>query len=387
MDSVPRRRLRNLTNSGTIQGGNATNSGSAAGGSGLANYGVITTLTNKGTISGGKANSLAADGWGGLGIANTKAIGTLVNSGTITGGNATGATGAFGGTGIGNSGTIGTLSNSGTIQGGSGAAAIGSIGGGLGTVANTGSIIGSIYIKDQGVTITGGPALTFGKLTGLSNSVGFIDIETGNLTFASGATSLNDNIAVNGGKGTVYNQGSLMVAAPLTITGGFDQTQTGELDLEFAGVSWGEYGSLYVSGGVTLNGELNLDATGGFGFMTGQTFDILGFNANSLTGNFNSLLLDGVACTSTVADTWTCGTTVFNEVIDQSTGWIALDVTAANALLGAVVSTRLFDAPAVLLDSDVSTSVPEPSTWALIAMGFLGLGGLSTRRRKRSLPT
>ena len=240
-------------------------SGSAAGGTGLANYGTITTLTNKGTISGGAASSLAADGYGGLGIVNEKTIVTLTNSGAISGGNATGATSAFGGTGIFNSGTIGTLSNSGTIQGGSasgsGAAAIGSAGGGLGTVANTGSIVGGIYIKDQSVTFTGGAATKFGKLTGLSSSIGLIDIENGNLTFANGATWLNDSIAVNAGAGTVYNEGSLEVAAPITITGRFDQTQAGELDIDLAGVLASEYGSIYISGGVTLNGELNLDVS------------------------------------------------------------------------------------------------------------------------------
>ena len=305
-------------------------------------------------ISGGDGNSLAADGWGALGIANEKAIGTLINSGTIVGGKASGATAAFGGTGIGNIGTIGTVSNSGTIQGGaasgSGAAAIGSAisseGGGLGTIANTGSIVGDIYIENQSVTITGGANTKFGNLTGLSSSVEFIDIENGNLTFGNGATWLNDSIAVNGGTGTVYNKGSLMVAAPLTITGAFDQTQTGELDLDFAGVLWSEYGSLYVSGGMTLNGELNLDVTGGFAFMSGQTFDILGFNASALTGNFDSLLLDGVACISTSAESWTCGTTVFNEVIDQSTGWIALDVTDSNpTLLDFGASSQSVDIP------------------------------------------
>jgi hypothetical protein len=380
--------ISNLTNgaSGTIQGGDGTNSGRVAGGTGVTNYGTITTLTNMGTISGGAANSLAADAWGGLGIANAKVIGTLTNSGTIAGGKATGVTGAFGGTAIFNFGKIGTLSNSGTIKGGagggSGAAAIGSAGGGLGTIANTGSIIGDIYIKNQSVTITGGAATKFGNLTGLSSSVGFIDVENGNLTFASGATSLNDSIAVNGGTGTVYNEGSLMVATPLTITGGFDQTQTGELNLDFAGVSSSEYGSLYVSGGVTLNGELNLDVTSGFAFASGQTFDILGFNANALTGNFDSLLLDSQACISTIADTWTCGTTVFNESIDQSTGWIALDVRASSATIPAAFTRAAFDSPVGLYNLDVNNPpVPEPSTWAMMLIGFLGLAGLGLRKR------
>ena len=135
---------------------------------------------------------------------------------------------------------------------------------------------------------------------------------------------------------------------------------------------------------MTLNGELNLDVTGGFAFMSGQTFDILGFNASALTGNFDSLLLDGVACISTSAESWTCGTTVFNEVIDQSTGWIALDVTDSNpTLLDFGASSQSVGIPAVLYGLDVNKAIPEPSTWALIATGFLGLGGLGARRRKR----
>jgi hypothetical protein len=131
---------------------------------------------------------------------------------------------------------------------------------------------------------------------------------------------------------------------------------------------------------VILNGELNLDLTGGFAFATGQTFDILGFKANALTGDFDSLSLDGQACTSTIADSWTCGATDFNEVIDQSTGWIALDVAVPTKSLLAAI-----DPPAALYGLDVNNAVPETSTWTLIATGFLGLGGLGIRRRKRSL--
>jgi hypothetical protein len=73
-------------------------------------------------------------------------------------------------------------------------------------------------------------------------------------------------------------------------------------------------------------------------------------------------------------------------VIDQSTGWIALDVTVSNQpLLDVAVSGQGVDTLAGLYGLDVNKAVPEPSTWALFATGFLGLGGLGMRRRKRWL--
>jgi hypothetical protein len=104
---------------------------------------------------------------------------------------------------------------------------------------------------------------------------------------------------------------------------------------------------------------------------------------------------------------WTVGTTTYNEVLDDVTVFRAPNNTITLEFTGEVTGGAFIDVPATLILSATqargpstpgslhavsvsftnaaSSTVPEPSTWVMMTIGFAGLGYAAFRQRKAKL--
>ncbi|MDE1147295.1 MAG: hypothetical protein PW843_11855 [Azospirillaceae bacterium] len=242
-----------VTSAANITVGTVTSAGFNATGNYVAG-GSNVTLVVGGTGSSYDASVVAGGGITGLGLTGSVAgnnllavvgndyVGgsqaTLSNTGSLTYNSA--STGAVY---VASTGTLGTLANSGTIAG-SIAVQVAS-GGTLGVLSDTGLIQGGIVnLASRVLTISGGSGTTVGTLTGLSG-LGTITSTLANVLLASGNLLLNDQ--VNVGTGTLVNAASATVTGNVSVTGNFSQS-TGTLVIRNGG------GELFVSGAATMSG-------------------------------------------------------------------------------------------------------------------------------------
>ncbi len=246
----------------------------------------------------------------------------LNNSGTLN--NAAGATlvnyGAINGNSV--------LYNTGILNNNAGATLQndGTLRNDTGTVNNAGAITGTgTYIQTVGRTINNGTL-----------TQALIQIDGGSL---SGTGTINGNVNI-GSAGSV-NPGN----SPGTLTINGDFASSGNLVFELAGLGSGQYDVLNINGNLFFTGGLiTFNFINGFQAAAGDSWDFL--FANSITG----LGTLGFA---------------FNGLGD-GLGW---EFTESNGHLNLSL-TRL------------GVSVPEPQTYALIALGLVLLGVMARRKQQ-----
>lgn len=290
--------------------GHVTNTGTILGkfsfGVGL-DFRAAGTLANTGTVEGGAGNyNFSGGNAGAAGVALARA-GTITNAGTIVGGAGGGGfdTGGAGGTGVALA-NGGALVNSGVVAGGAGgsftqAGGIGGDGGvGVylngGTLTNTGTIAGGA----PGSGAAAGDAVRFGGQAA---------------TLVVGTSAVFDgNIVANSAVADTL----ILAAKGSGVLSGFGTTITGFTTIdETAHAHWTLHGSITGTGAIalgsgsnlTLNGAvsiakvdlatgdtLHLGTPGQFtstiaGFGSGDTVDVSGILAASLTYNAGTLTL------------------------------------------------------------------------------------------------
>ena len=246
--------------------------------------GKIAALTNSGTISGTDA-----------GIYNIGSIGTLTNqTGATISSTTRGISNEVSGTFVG---SITALTNNGTISGSQHALYNT---GSIGTLTNSGAIIGDILNNSaNGLTIGGGSGDTFGTLTGSSGSIGTIAHSASNLLFSSGNLVLNDHIVATGR--TVSNTGAtLRLDNTVTITGAYSQTAGGLISTS----SGGSNAKLVVDGDASIsNSTITLS---GAGLSAGQTITIVDAttgHTGTYTGNTGKVkVTNGLGATVSTVD-------------------------------------------------------------------------------------
>jgi hypothetical protein len=105
-----------------------------------------------------------------------------------------------------------------------------------------------------------------------------------------------------------------------------------------------------------------------------------------VVGQSYTVAFDSVARPGTGADPFTVRYNGLSKTIDPGLSWASstwsfMAVAGQNLVFSA---TRIDGDHASGLDNIAITAIPEPSTWALMILGFAGLGFLGYRRRAHS---
>jgi hypothetical protein len=161
---------------------------------------------------------------------------------------------------------------------------------------------------------------------------------------------------------TVYNLTNVRLSDGTTVSGSFTTTPSGYVSSDPSGFNVTTLtGALsgynytpsinpsYTPGGTSIT----FNRAAYFGFLT-LTF------LNPLTGSGSDPIIGGIGGPSYECDTWSCP--------------------SPSSDVRYVITSRDFPAPAIV-------AVPEPATWAMMLLGFGGLGAAMRSRRNRAVAT
>jgi PEP-CTERM motif len=265
-----------------------------------------------------------------------------------------------------------TLTNEATIQG------YGQIGAGTElSLTNKGTVDANVsgqtlyfngadFLNNGTVTVAAGATLNdqvsafvqskaAGGATPVTNVEGTLDVPSG---FSLEGGTLEGTGAVDG---AVDNTGGVVspgdAPGTLTIDGAYTQGADGVFDVVIDSLT--QYSQLDVTGAASLDGLL--DVTSKFALATGDSFTIM--ELGSVTGDFTSFMYDGSTCTGGAGDTWSCANGAEFALAFNGPGTVDLDLNVLKA---------------------GTPTVPEPSTWAMMIVGFAALGFLAHRRQQRA---
>ncbi len=253
---------------------------------------VSGTLANAGVIRGDDSGVLLRV----VPLAPQSTLRKLVNTGTIV------ATGAGGGPAL----EIESGASFGDPTG-AGGPALTSTGPGasIGRIENSGTVHHGFRVENQDVVVTaGGSPGTFAG--------GTLVVPDGDLTFGTGTLTLAADVAVGGGAGTFFVDGTLRLLGIQSVTGAFEERLGGTVLIGLFGENPGDYGHLDITGSADFKGSLALDTTGlSGGLANGQTFGL--FTFGSSIGGFGALSVDGTSLPSLGGGLWSYGSFVLSE--------------------------------------------------------------------------
>lgn len=203
-----------------------------------------------------------------------------------------------------------------------------------GTLQLNGQSIGKVISGTGGVTAASGTS----SLSAANTYTGATTVNAGATLNLSGSLTSSLTIASGGiffGTGSVAgltNAGTLTPGGALwgtlTDTGAFGQSAGGELIIDIGGTAGsGAFSRITAAGAMALDGTLNLITLNGFtpGASSGSYTILTG---GSLTGDFATLDLNGIACTAKTTDQWICGNLITTETLSGT----SLALTFATAM-------------------------------------------------------